>query len=543
MIMKQVKYLIVFVIATILSTVLASCNGMDNEPTNSYTNSNFWTSIDKAQYMLNMAYNQLYSAGKMWNDERLSDNVFQGRSYTDQRTIRNGIADPSLGLFASEWSDLYGGIKTCHVFLENIDKLDATDDVKNNMKAQARFIRASLYFRLTNFYGDIPFFTKDITLAESRTVARTPRSQVIDFIHQELTDILPYLPTRDALADADRGKITQGADLMLQARAYLYDSDWQNVEKYCTMLMSGQYGSYALFSSYTGLFEAANEYNSEVIMDVSYVPTTRTWGDMFDMVPLSVGGRVCSTAPTQSLVDNYLMLDGSTIKNSTTYNEANPYLNRDPRLTATVVYNRYNWSKNVNDGTKNKYIYTDPTSTDKTDAYQGLNANQSCTGYYVRKYYDVNHEAGMASGINIITMRYADVLLMYAEAMNEQQKMTADIWNKTIRPIRVRAGFTKTTALDYPATATQAEMRQIIRNERRAELALEGLRWYDIKRWKAGTEYLNGYVYGARFGANSTYIKLDNYQFIESRDYLWSIPQSQMDINANLKPNNPGYAN
>ena len=86
-------------------------------------------------------------------------------------------------------------------------------------------------------------------------------------------------------------------------------------------------------------------------------------------------------------------------------------------------------------------------------------------------------------------------------------------------------------------------MRQIIRNERRAELALEGLRWYDIKRWKAGTEYLNGYVYGARFGANSTYIKLDNYQFIESRDYLWSIPQSQMDINANLKPNNPGYAN
>ena len=537
--MRKLTYLKALCIGVLF---LTSCNDMDYEPSDSYTDSKFWTSIDKAQYMLNMAYNQLYSAGKMWNDERLSDNVFQGRGFTDQRSIRNGIADASLGLFASEWKDLYGGVKTCNVFLGHVDDLAAKDEVRKNMKAQIRYIRAALYFRLTNFYGDVPFFTRDITLAESKTISRTPREKVIEFIHQELTEILPDLPTCDDLAVGDRGKITQGAVLMLQARVYLYDSDWANVQKYCEMLMSGDYGHYALHPNYQELFDQDHEYNSEVIMDVSYVPSRRTWGEMLDMAPLSVGGRVISTAPTQSLVDNYLTLDGETIEESASYDEANPYVNRDPRLTATVVYDGYKWSENVPDGTVGKVIYTSPNSTDRTDAYQGLNANQSCTGYYTRKYYDVKHEASFASGLNIITMRYADVLLMYAEAMNEQGLMSSDVWDKTIRSIRRRAGFSAAKALDYPSS-NQDQMRQVLRRERRSELALEGLRWYDIKRWKAGSEYLNGPVYGARFGANNTYIKLDNYKFVESRDYLWSLPQAEMDINPNLKPNNPNFTN
>ena len=537
--MKKIKYLITCFIAVF---ILAGCNGMDNEPTNSYTNKSFWTSIDKAQYMLNMAYNQLYSAGKMWQDEALSDNVFQGRGFTDQRTIRNGIADPATSIFANEWGNLYGGIKTTHVILENIDNLDAPEAVKNNMKAQARFIRASLFFRLTNFYGDIPFFTKDITLEEANTISRTPRAKVIEFIHQELDDILQYLPTRDQLSVEENGKITQAAALMLQARVYLYDNDWANVEKYTGQIMDGSHGTYKLFPNFSGLFESENEYNSEVIMDCAYVPSTRTWGEMNDMAPLSKDARVISTAPTQELVDNFITLDGDPISRSKTYNEARPYVNRDPRLTGTVIYDGYDWSGNIKDGSVGEIIYTNPKKN-TPDGYKGLTGNSSATGYYVRKYYDKHHEAGMSSGLNIITMRYADVLLMYAEAMNEQGKMTAEVWNKTIRLIRERAGFTKPKALNFPAEQSQAEMRQTLRVERRSELALEGLRWFDIKRWKAGTEYLNGYMHGARYGTNNTYIRLDNYQFLDARDYLWSVPQSQMDINPNLKPNNPGYAN
>lgn len=525
-----------------VALAFGGCNGMDNEPTDKYTDSKFWTSVDKAQYVLNMAYNQLYSAGTMWNDERLSDNVFQGRGFSDQRSMRNGVADPSTGIFKSEWGNLYAGIKTCHVFLENIDAVDGDATVKDNMKAQIRFIRAALYFRLTNLYGDVPFFTQSLTKTEARTIGRTPRAQVISFVHSELDAIMDNLPTSDQLTADRRGEITKGAALTLQARVYLYDGDWPNVEKYCKRVMDGEGGSYDLFNSYSGLFTQANEYNCEVIMDCGYIPSKRTWGEMYDMIPLSMGGRVISTAPTQSLVDNYICLDGKPISTSTMYNPALPYQNRDPRMTATVIYDRYDWSANVGDGSTGVVIYTNPTSG-TADAYQGTAANASCTGYYMRKYYDVKHEASMASGLNIITMRYADVLLMYAEAMNEQNKMSEEVWNKTVRPIRVRAGFTLAGALDYPSSQDQAAMRTTLRNERRSELAMEGLRWFDIKRWKAGSEYLNGYVYGAAFGANNANIRLDNYKFDEKRDYLWSIPQKEMDINPNLKPNNPGWSN
>lgn len=540
--MKKYIYSIAILLAAI---TLGSCNPMDNEPTNSYTDTNFWTDINKAQYMLNMAYNQLYSAGKMWQDERLSDNLFEGRGYSDQRSMRNGTANNSLKVFATEWAGLYGGIKTCHVTLENIETLEADAKTKANIIAQIRYIRAALYLRLTQFYGDVPFFTKDITFEEANTISRTDRKTVVDFIHSELDAIIPDLQTRQELTSAENGKITKAAALMLQARAYLYDNDWANVEKYTKRIIDGEGGAYSLFADYAGLFTQENEYNCEVIMDCAYVPTVRTWSDMLDMCPISRHGRINSTAPTQSLVDNYLMIDGYTIDEAgTTYNENLPYNNRDPRLTATVIYDRYNWAAYVpGSNVPGTYIYIKPGSNNTDDTYAGVGSNATSTGYYVRKYYDPLADDYMNSGLNIITMRYADVLLMYAEAMNEQGKMTEQVWNETIRPIRQRAGFEASKALNIPST-DQAQLRKVLRQERNSELALEGLRWFDIKRWKAGEEYLNGTVRGAKFANNNTeYIKLDNYKFNPNRDYLWSVPQEEMDLNPNLKPNNPGYAN
>lgn len=543
---NKIKYLAVSFIGALL---FAGCNPMENAPTNKFTDDSYWTSPEKAQRVVNMGYSQMYNAGRMWADESLSDNLFEGRSNTDQRLIRNGLADPALGLFANEWKDLYGGIKTCHVFLEknHLVSMDAVQRAR--MIAEIRYIRAAIYFRLTEFYGDIPFFTEDITLEESKTISRTPRATVIQFIHEELGEILDQLPAKEELKSEERGKITKGAVCVLQARVYLSDSDWSNASKYCDYLINQQskYGSYSLFQSYPGLFTQENEYNSEIIMDYGYVPNLKTWGEMNDMAPLSSGARLSGRAPTQSLANNYLTMNGKTIDEDGTYDENNPYNNRDPRMTGTIVYDRYNWSQNINDGSTGKYIYikpkSDPDQGSAIDEYRGGSSNQSVTGYYVRKYFDLKHESGLASAINIITMRYADVLLMYAEAMNEQNKMTQDIWNQTIRLIRVRAGFTKEEALAYP-NKSQVEMTQIIRRERRSELALEGLRWFDLKRWKVGTENLNGFVYGAKFQNNNReYIRLDNRRFNESRDYLWAVPQAQIDLNPNLRPNNPGYAN
>lgn len=537
------RYKLLYLVAGVASVLMTGCNDMENTPSNKFTDNSFWNSTEKAQYVVNMAYSQMYNAGRMWQDESLSDNVFDGRNVTDPRAIRKGMGTPSLELFKNEWKDLYGGIKTCHVFLEKVDLVPGMNvAVKARMIAEIRFIRAFIYFRLTNLYGDVPFFDKDITIDESNSIARTPRATIISFIHQELEDIANALPTRDQLQDAEQGKITKGAVSALQARVYLMDSDWDNVIKYCDNLIKKQneYGTYSLLPTYRSVFEETNEYNQEIILDRAYVPFLLTWGEMSDMAPLSVGARLCNRAPQQSLVDSYLMVNGKAFnENSPLYNPSTPYANRDLRLTATVVYDGYDWSKNVSDGSTGTIIQINPQSN-TVDKYEA-GSNKTATGYYTRKYYSPQAKGDMNSGVNLSIIRYADILLMYAEAQFEKGNMDATIWNQTILPLRNRAGFTE-EAKAYPTEKTEAEMRQIIRNERRCELALEGLRWYDIKRWKAGKEYLEGYVYGANFN-NGNPIRLDKRQFDENRDYLWAVPQSQINLNPNLAPNNPGYSN
>lgn len=528
--------------ATIVLLSVA-CNDMENVPTNKFTDNSFWTTPEKAQYVVNMAYAQMYNSDRFWTDESLSDNLFDGRGNTDQRQIRKGMATPSTSVFSNQWSDLYAGIKTCHLFLEKVDIVPGMDEnVKTRMKAEIRFIRAFLYFRLTNLYGAVPFFTEDISLEQANTVGRTAHETVVNFIHDELDDIIDQLPNSDSLSESERGKITRGAAVAFQARAYLMDSDWENVIKYCSMLMDQpqKYGTYKLYPSYRGLFSEENEYNEEVILDRSYVPTVMSWSEMVDMAPLSVGGRVSQRAPQQSLVDTYLMLNGKRIDDTDSgFNPDYPYDNRDPRLTATVIYDNYRWSDNVDDGSTDRIIKIRPGSG-TVDEYIGPGQNTTSTGYYVRKYYAPQATGDLASGLNLIMFRYADILLMYAEANLERNGLTEEVWNRTIRPIRERAGFTASQALNFP-NKSQDEMRRLVRDERRCELALEGLRWFDIKRWKAGTEYLDGYAYGANF--SGTPIQLDNRRFDENRDYLWAVPQSQINLNPNLLPNNPGYAN
>ncbi|MFT4092909.1 MAG: RagB/SusD family nutrient uptake outer membrane protein [Niabella sp.] len=541
--MMKTIHFVKIIIGCLLVISLSNCNKMDLAPTSDFTDANFWQSATNAELMVNMAYNQMYSADNMWNDEALSDNIFEGRSNTAQRLIRNGNADPSLDRFASEWSDAYGGLKTCHIYLENIDRVPNMDEsLKQRRIAEIRFIRAFLYFRLVNFYGDVPFFTKDISLEESKTVKRTSKSEILSFIHAELNEIMQILPSRDDLDASDNGRITNGAACAFQARAYLYESNWPQVITYTDSLINHQdkFGTYSLFNSYAGLFTAANEYNSEVILDYGYVPINKTWSKFYDAAPISGGARLNAYAPVQELVDNYLMLDGKTIDEETSYDEDNPYINRDPRLAATVVFDGGQWQKF--DGTTATILIKPGSNT--ADTYINASSNSTSTGYYMKKYYDITATTTFDAGLNIIMFRYADILLMYAEAKFESGAMDAAVWNATIGPIRTRAGFTDAAALDFPSGLSATQLRATIRNERRSELALEGLRYYDIIRWKAGSQYLNGYVHGAKFANNNTsYILLDNRKFDENRDYLWSVPRAQIDLNANLLPNNPGYSN
>lgn len=536
--MKTIYYPATLVAAIFM---LYSCNDMDLAPTNKFTDLTYWTSEEKASSVLNMAYNQMFNANYYFANERITDNLYEGRGNTDEKIITTGQADAALGRFAREWKDCYEGIKTCHTFLENVDRVPNMDEaLKTRMKAEARFIRAFLFFRLTNHYGDVPLFDYSISRQEASNIIRSSREDVIGFVRKELNEIANILPTKQQYSEKDNGRITKAAAMVLLARTYLYENDWSNVTSITEKIMKGEYGKYRLFPSYEGLFLPENEYNDEVILDIGYTLTLRTWSEMYDAIPISVGGRINAAAPTQELVDDYIMRNGKGIhETGSGYNEDDPYANRDPRFAATIVYHGYKWIKG--DGTSST-IYIKPGSAklvgaSNLDEYAGPGQNSTATGYYIRKYFDPTAPEGIAAGLNLILMRYADILLMYAEAKNELKEMNENVWNQTIKLLRQRAGFTDASALSYPA----ADMQNIIRRERRTELAFEGLRIFDIRRWKTIETLMNGKPHGAKFAADNTqHIQLDQRRFNKERDYLFAIPQSQRDINKNLTQN-PGY--
>jgi len=541
--MKSIKH-ISWVVLLFL-TAVTSCKKLDLVPTDRFTDVNYWTSTEKANSILNTAYSQMFNSSRFFLNEALSDNAYNGRGDNEGvASIASGTYDASLGRIKSEWNDHYSGIKTCNLFLDNVDRIENMDPaLKARMKGEARFLRAFQYFQLMTWFGDVPLFDKDITLEESLSIGRSPRADVLAFILSELDAAIEALPVNTAYAQADRGRITKGAAQGLKARVYLYEGRWQDVATTCEAIMSGNNGSYSLFNSYAGLFLPQNENNSEVLLDFQFDPVNRTYNHLFDFAPISVGARLNALAPTQELVDSYLMTNGRTINEAGSgYDAEDPYVNRDARMTATVVYHNYNWTRP--DGTS-KIIYikpgTDPDET-KMDEYAAGGVS-SPTGYYLRKYYDPTSLTNFVSGLNLILIRYADVLLMYAEARNELGTMDESVWNQTVRALRNRAGFVDPVALNFNASLGQDGLRTAIRNERRTELAMEGLRVFDIRRWKTAEVVLNGWAHGAKYGPTSIdngYIRANQRVFDPGKHYLWPIPRDERNLNPNLQQN-PGW--
>lgn len=542
MLLKKFKIIPLFLL---LFAITQGCKKMDLVPTDRFTELNFWESDANVNNALNNVYNRMYTSGLFFDREALSDNAVN-RAGVGAGAITSGNFTPTLSNFLGDWDYFYTGIKAANIFLDNIDQNTTIQvSMKDRMKAEVRFVRAFHYFQLMNWWGDVPLIKTDLTPDEAKTIARTPRAEVLQFILEELDYAASILPTNTQYPIADRGRITKGAAKALKARVLLYEGDrMADVVAICEDLMNNQgaNGSYSLVSSYSDVFSPTNEYNSEVILDIQYVPNLRTWGEYIDFAPISAGARGTAMAPTQELVNSYVMLNGKRIDDPTSgYSETNPYANRDPRLNATVVFHGSTW-KNQNGSTQTIYIKpgSDPDPRNEAKNEYKASGQGTPTGYYWRKYFDPTYVGNFNSGLNLILIRYADVLLMYAEAKHAMGQMTEDVWNKTIRPIRARAGFTDPAALSFPGTTA---MTELIRNERRAEFAMEGLRIHDIRRWKIAEQVLNGWAHGAQYEDPSVdrgYIRAQLRTFDPSRHYLWPIPSQERGKNPNLTQN-PNY--
>lgn len=536
-------------VTALLLFAMNSCKKLDLAPSDRFTELTFWQIDDNVNNFLNNVYSGIYSSSNVFYNEAMSDNAFTKLGVNSGAdAIASGNFTPSLPRFQGDWAFYYTGIKSCNIFLGNVDQnTTLASALKERMKAEARFVRAWHHFNLMKWWGDVPLITKDISPDEAKAITRTPKAEVLVFILSELDAVAAALPTKDQYAAADNGRITKGAALALKARVLLYEGNkMSDVVQVCEELINNQAqnGNYSLVNNYSDLFsdKTVNKTNNESIFSLQYVPVTKTWPEYIDFAPISAGARTNNLSPSQELVDAYIMKNGKAINEAGSgYDENNIAANRDPRLTATIVYDQYQW-KNPDNSTQVIYIKPGSTPSGASASNEYSTAGQgTSTGYYWRKYWDPNNNAGLNNGTNIHLIRYAEVLLDYAEAKQSLGQMTADVWDKTIRVLRERAGFTDAGALDFPGTT--ADLTSIIRNERRVELAMEGIRIDDIRRWKIAETVLNGWLHGAKYGDISTdngYIRVQLRQFNASKHYLWPIPPSEIALDANLTQN-PNY--
>lgn len=528
--MKRIQHIITAAAFITISFSACKKDALDKQPTDASSGATYWKTETNAVQAVNNVYRYL---GDFWDRVFLSgatDDSFAWSNWpSDIIYVGNGTANSSTGVFSHYWNNFYTMIGAANNVLDNINKVTGmSDEMRKRLIGESRFLRAYAYQQLIGMYGDVPLVTHVQPVAEFM-VARTPRAQVADFIVKELDTIAAYLPVSYDAKDA--GRATRGAAMSLKARTYLYEGDWANAAIAAQAVIT--MGQYTIDGDYLSLFNGANENSSEIILSGRYIANTYANATATWVGGPSVGGW-SEITPLQSLVDEYECTDGNTIATSPLYKASAPFENRDPRLKLTIVV----------PGSTVNGITIDVTAPNSIDAI-GKN-NGSFTGYYYKKYiptvisgnYDNN------SSNDIVLLRYAEVLLNYAEAKVESGAIDQSVYD-AINKVRQRPGVNMPPVTAATASS-QTALRTIIRRERRVEFPLEDNRLFDIRRWKIAETVMPGNVYGLLNNYNSsradygTHVLVERRSFSPSRDYLWAIPQNDLDLNKQLVQN-PGW--
>lgn len=480
-------------------TFFSSCDKslLDTSPSNDFTEDIYWQEEADALAAINATY-----AATRGHWYRIVRTIFTPNSLSDGRHIQLqlGTHNPSNeDLFQNWWNGNYQGIGRANNLLGNIDQIEMNEELKERIKGEARFLRAFFYTDLVSLYGGVPLILDPPNFEEHKDLPRDSREEVIAQVLNDLDFAIGVLP--DSYSGSDIGRATTGAALALKTRVLLYEDRWEEAAAVAQEVI--QLGEYNLFPDYRGLFMPANQNNQEVIFDLQF--TEPDYTHSLDVLL----ERNYAIAPQADLVDSYLMIDGKSINNSQLYDPENPYKNRDPRLKQTIVL-------------EGSMFRGQTVPEDK----------QFNTGYGYKKnttYLDsVSAPVNVNSDLNFIVLRYADLLLMYAEAQNEASGPDESVY-EVLNRIRNRAGMP-----DVPTGLSQTEMREIIRHERRIELAGEGLYYNDIRRWRIAEEVMNTEV----FDNNGEF--LQSRSFDPERDYLWPIHEETIQDNPALDQN-PGY--
>lgn len=559
------KYILYIMAGSLL--VLAACEDLDVTPETAISSSNFF----KDESEVEIALNGLYEKSLWKRDSDYWGDDVHHRGGGANNDISRATLNSQSTLSGTYWEDLYDGVKRANTLLEEMqqskDNIDASAFAR--IEAEARAIRAYFYGILLTKFGDVPLITTTLSAEESLEIERTPQQEVLEFVYSEFDDAAAVLP------DNSDNRATKGFALGMKARFALYMADYGVTRDAAKAVID--LNTYSLDPDYRNLFLkegasspeliyfVAQSYEYNVTLDET---TTR------DYLSRNAGGYGAQM-PTLEAVHIYECIDGMPVDQSPLYDPHNPFANRDPRFKQSIVEFGTEWLGFIyqpHPDSLKVLNTTDNVLVNNNDS-RGVSNFASYTGFLWKKGVEQSWADTRKADNNIIILRYADILLMHAEALIQLNE-NLDEARADINQVRARAyATTADNVAAYPAVteATQEKLRERLRRERRVELMLEGLRYQDLIRWRIAKKALDRKVLGLPnpvdqdrsqwpftnsilpdvdqdgvvtfsddFINNKFARLLQDYDFDESRMYLWPIPASDRLLNEKLTQN-PNY--
>jgi tetratricopeptide (TPR) repeat protein len=556
----------------------SGCYDLNRYPYDKVSSGTFWQTESQAKSGLMGVYNDLKnenSFGLTFGLDNIGE-IGQGYDPPGFNYVFLGTYTPATSQVLSKWQSLYDGVMRANTVIQNVPKVNMSDELKTAYIAEAKFLRALYYFSLTDFFGAIPLYDETTVLDKDFNNMKNPRSSIDEvraFILADLDAAIASLPVQ--WDNANYGRATKGAAYALKGKVLLYAKKYAEAITCFEEIVkdpSGRGYGYALYSSYADLFKPTGDQSSEMIFAIQnsggtgmsygmpmtfYMGTRSSFGSCWDNVMLST-----------SFVDSYEYKDGrpfnwndiipgfnesTEVKGNTfratlsgdfktvaAYPESkgkllDMYEKRDPRMTATVIlpYTIYKgWVSNA----PRDCEYVIATGVNEANGFIRVNNGWEC--YLYRKFVS---EGNMNNGItdrahtpiNFPLIRYADVLLMLAECYNEAGRQSDAV--TLINQVRARVNMPGiNSGPAWLAANSKDEVFKRIRHERVIELAGEGLNYSDLRRWGLYLTLKDKVEYGFTGKRQFTRVVTD-------RDYLWPVPSTEIDKNPNLKPNNPGW--
>ncbi len=564
------KYIFILIIALFS----ASCTDLlDLKPLDSISEADVWEDFKLVELYVNSRYNELPHGFCQWAGglrmTSITDESYHMHETRMDNYTNGGITSGNMLFFGGFWNDAYGAIRNNNIFLEKINPNIGDANKIAQYTAEIRAIRAYFYLELVSRYGAVPLIKTTFNLEDNFNVPRTSINEVIDFVVSELDGAIPDLMDKSEAVGTSFGRITKGAAIGLKIRALLYVASplintedrnrWQLVANACEELF--QLNQYSLSDSYRNLFLNAadpeviffkqfiDEYGPESVSKAGDYYYHYTGGQRIDewRFPNGSGGWV-SENPLQTFVDQYETLSGKIPvlgytgsdnnlqpvinPEATDYDPSHPYNNRDPRLAYSVYYDGSTFQ-----GREVEMWYGGKDSRD-TNVDWWWNGSKLCYGILKSLDESWTYTSTVGSDQPWIYMRLAEFYLTYAEAQYHlgNEALAIEYANKT----------RKRTGVNMPdISASGTELLQKIKHERKIELAFEGNRWYDARRWKDAVTDFSQDAIGVEISKNATTgVKSYRYYIFNRRsfpehNYFWPIPIEEIQ-KSNLEQN-PDY--